>query len=64
MINIWERWNDRDRVRQQFWALKLGDLDDRYDCFFRPWRPPDERVLELRRWLEDWLQKRKTGQVY
>lgn len=60
MISIWERWTD-DSIKQQFWALRIGDYDDNLLCFHSPWFLPEYRVLEVGRCLEDWLQKRKAG---
>lgn len=60
MVKLWERWNDRDRIRQQFWAFDLDDASD----FPRDYPISEERIVQIKQCLLDWLQKRKDGQLY
>ena len=59
MVKIWERWNNMDRIKEEFWAFPIGN----FDFFDRPWALPEERILQLRLCLLDWLAKRKAGQI-
>ncbi|PGH06036.1 hypothetical protein GX51_02627 [Blastomyces parvus] len=61
MVAIFERWNDRDRLKKQFWGLMLGDPDNGvlYHRYFT-----HERSLQVYQCLREWLEKRKAGHVY
>lgn len=60
MIRALEQWTG-EGVKQQFWTLKINDLDDDLLCFHTPGVLPEKRVLEVGRCLEVWLQTRKAG---
>ncbi|KKZ68694.1 hypothetical protein EMCG_05729 [[Emmonsia] crescens] len=61
MVATWERWNDRDKLKEQFWAFMPdepgGDITSQRFL-------PDERTLQIIQCLRGWLEKRKTGQAY
>lgn len=57
MVAIWERWNDRNRIEEQFRPF-FEEGDVRYV-------PPSvQRNWEVRHCLLNWLEKRKRDQVY
>ncbi|KLJ06298.1 hypothetical protein EMPG_10282 [Blastomyces silverae] len=61
MVALFERWNDRDRLKKQFWGLMLDDRNNgvlHYRYFTH------ERSLQVYQCLREWLEKRKAGQVY
>lgn len=58
MLEVWERWNDTDRLYEQFRGLIYADINYPYPYLV------EGQVLPITECLVDWLQKRKAGQVY
>lgn len=59
MVKIWERWNDKNRVLESIQVVVLANED------FTSCHPvSEERILQIKQCLQDWLQKRKVGLAY
>ncbi|PGH28547.1 hypothetical protein GX50_08718 [[Emmonsia] crescens] len=61
MVATWERWNDRDKLKERFWAFMSGEPGD--DITPRRFLS-EEHSLQIIQCLRDWLEKRKVGQAY
>ncbi|KAK2794599.1 hypothetical protein FQN50_009895 [Emmonsiellopsis sp. PD_5] len=62
MITIWERWNNEEKIKEQFWALAIDNpVTD--DLLAQLLHYPSAEC-SLIQCLSDWLEKRKAGQIY
>lgn len=61
MRKVWNRWNNRDELHKQFWAL---NLDGSSNDFMSVYPVAEERILQVERCLTEWLKNHKNGQLY
>lgn len=61
MMETWRRWKDEDRLQKDFWAFRFQVENDDF-LYVRP--IAEERILQVKQCLLEWLKKRKAGLLY